>query len=181
MLYLCYVLVPVRVWSIRLITNRARRAWGVTAPSVPTDRYRLTQKQSLRKSKQTTQIKYRIGERFWSVCEKTFIKIYFPPSTKSKLPSHQVFGMIALEVNEILQTTPPKLRREMGMCGNAAIIICVQQYYTRTSARCAYSSPGSLVPGAAYTYCTWDTVHARTKQTTESEVRGSASRVKTPC
>ena len=33
--------------------------------------------------------------------------------------------MIALEVNEILQTTPPKLRREMGMCGNAAIIIYV--------------------------------------------------------
>ena len=43
---------------------------------------------------------------------------------KSKLPSHQVFGVFALEVNKILQATPSKLRREMGMC---ATTIYVQQ------------------------------------------------------
>ena len=73
--------------------------------------------------------------------------MYLPSAKKSKLPS-QVFGVFALEVNEILQATPPKLRREMGMCGNAAIIIYVhQQYYTST--RCPYSSLEPLVPGAA--------------------------------
>ena len=45
--------------------------------------------------------------------------------------------MFALEVNEILRGTPPKLRREMGMCGTAAIIIYVQQYYEHSY---AYSS-----------------------------------------
>ena len=54
-------------------------------------------------------------------CEKnTFLKNYLPSAKKSKLPSHQVFGVFALEVNKILQATPPKLRRETGMC---AIII----------------------------------------------------------
>ena len=51
-----------------------------------------------------------------SVCENTFLKIYLPSGKKSKLPSHQVFGVFALEVNRILQATPSKLRREMGMC-----------------------------------------------------------------
>ena len=89
--------------------------------------------------------------------------------------------MFALEVNEILQTTPPKLRREMGMCGNAAIMIYVGQQYYTSSTRCTYSSLEPLVAGAAaYTPETWYTVHASTQQTTESEVRGSASRVKTP-
>ena len=76
--------------------------------------------------------------------------MYLPSAKKNKLPSHQVFGVFALEVNEILRATPPKLGREMGMCGNAAIIICVQQlqqYYTST--RCTYSSLEPLVPGAA--------------------------------
>ena len=31
--------------------------------------------------------------------------------------------MFALEVNEILQATPPKLRREMEMYGTAAIML----------------------------------------------------------
>ena len=35
------------------------------------------------------------------------------------MPSHQVLGVFALEVNEILQATPPKLRRDVGMWGNA--------------------------------------------------------------
>ena len=39
---------------------------------------------------------------------------------------------------------PPKLRRGMGMCGNAAIIIWYQQCYASTRVSC------SLVPGAAY-------------------------------
>ena len=55
--------------------------------------------------------------------------MYLLCAKKSKLPSHQVFGVFALEVNNILQATSPKLRREMGMC---AIIIYAQQqqYYT---------------------------------------------------
>ena len=50
--------------------------------------------------------------------------MYLSSAKKSKLPSHQVFGVFALEVNKSLQATPPKLSREMGMC---AIIIYVQQ------------------------------------------------------
>ena len=73
----------------------------------------------------------------------------FPSVRKSKLPSHQVFGVLALEVNEIVQVTPPKLRREMGMCGTAAIMICAaQRCYTSTRTRTRVSC--SLVPGAAY-------------------------------
>ena len=60
----------------------------------------------------------------YSVCENTFLKIYLPSAKKSKLPSHQVFGVFALEVNKILQATPSKLRREMGIC---ATTIYVQQ------------------------------------------------------
>ena len=33
-----------------------------------------------------------------SVCENTFLKIYLPSAKKSELPSHQVFGVLALEV-----------------------------------------------------------------------------------
>ena len=51
-----------------------------------------------------------------TVCENTFfLKICLPSAKKSKLPSHQVFGVFALEVKKILQVTPSKLRREMGM------------------------------------------------------------------
>ena len=57
------------------------------------------------------------------------------------------FGVFALEVDEILQAMPPKLRREMGMCDNAGIKIYVQQYYTST--RSTGSSLAHLVPGAA--------------------------------
>ena len=56
--------------------------------------------------------------------KKTFLENYLPSAKKSKLPSHQVFGVFALEVNKILQATPTKLRREMGMC---ATTIHVQQ------------------------------------------------------
>ena len=49
--------------------------------------------------------------------------MYLLCAKKSKLPSHQVFGVFALEVNNILQATSPKLRREMGMC---AIIVHVR-------------------------------------------------------
>ena len=72
------------------------------------------------------------GDKRWanSFCViRVFGKIRFkrnslPSAKKSKLPSHQVFGVFALEVNRILQATPSKLRREMGMC---ATTICVQQ------------------------------------------------------
>ena len=60
-----YVFVPVRVRSVRLITTPARRASSVKARSVPTDRYRLTQKR--RQIKIPSQIKYRKGE--WFVTE----------------------------------------------------------------------------------------------------------------
>ena len=50
-----------------------------------------------------------------SVCENTCLRTYLTSAKKSKLPSHQVLGMFALEVNGILQATPPKLRREMGL------------------------------------------------------------------
>ena len=49
--------------------------------------------------------------------------------TKTNLRSHQDFGEFALEVKKILQATPPKLRREMGMCA-ATIYVRQQQYYT---------------------------------------------------
>ena len=54
----------------------------------------------------------------------TFLEIYLPSAEKSKSPSHQVFGVFALEVNKILQATPSKLTREMGVC---ATTIYVQQ------------------------------------------------------
>ena len=55
--------------------------------------------------------------------ENAFLEIYFPSAKKIKFPSHQVFCVFALEVNEILQATPPKLRREMEMYGTAAIML----------------------------------------------------------
>ena len=61
-----------------------------------------------------------------SECENTFLKMYLPSAKKSELPSHQVFGVFALEVNKILQATPSKLRREMGMC-SATIYVQQQQ------------------------------------------------------
>ena len=62
-----------------------------------------------------------------SVCENTFLKIYLPSAKKSKLPSHQVLGVFALEVNKILQATPSKLRREMGMCATTLYVQMQQQ------------------------------------------------------
>ena len=62
----------------------------------------------------------------WSVCESTFQKMCLTSAKKSKLPSRQVFGVFALEVNKILQATPSKLRREMGM-GMCATTQYVQQ------------------------------------------------------
>ena len=58
---------------------------------------------------------------------RLFLKIYLSSAKKSKLPSHQVFGVFALlEVNKILQATPSKLRREMEM-GMCATTLYVQQ------------------------------------------------------
>ena len=44
----------------------------------------------------------------------------FTYAKKSEFPSHHDVGVFADGVNQILQATPPKLRREEGMCGNAA-------------------------------------------------------------
>ena len=47
---------------------------------------------------------------------------YLPSAKTSKLPSHQVLGVFALEVNKILQATPLELGREMGMCATALYV-----------------------------------------------------------
>ena len=57
------------------------------------------------------------------------LKSTCPPLKNNKLPSHQVFGVFALEVNKILQTTPSKLRREMGKCATTIYVQQQQQYY----------------------------------------------------
>ena len=61
----------------------------------------------------------------------TFLKIYLPSAKKSILPSHDVFGVFALEaLNKILQATPSKLRMEMGMCATTIHVHQQQWYYT---------------------------------------------------
>ena len=62
-------------------------------------------------------------------CGNTFLKKLLPSAKKSKLPSHQGFGVFALKVNKILQATPSKLRREMGMCATTIYVQQQQQYY----------------------------------------------------
>ena len=104
-----------------------------------------------------------------------------PSAKKSKLSSHQVFGVCALEVNKILQATPSKLRREMGMC--ATIIYLVRTaaaVFYDTVTRCKYSSLDSLVPGAAYLVYLVRYMQALNRL----QIRGTGvclSRVKTPC
>ena len=97
-----------------------------------------------------------------------------PSAKKSKLPSHQVFGVFAPEVNKILPATPSKLRKEMGMCATTIYVQQQQQYYT-TRVLVVRTPVSSLVPGAAYT---WYQAPGRLYK---SEVRGPVSRVKTPC
>ena len=57
-----------------------------------------------------------------SVCGNTFLETFLLSAKKSKVPFHQVFGVFALEVNKILQATPSKLRREMGMCATTTYV-----------------------------------------------------------
>ena len=68
-------------------------------------------------------------------CENTFLKIYLPSAKKHKLPYNKVFGVFAIEVNKILQATPSKLRREMGMCATAIRTAAAVVLYD-TSTRC---------------------------------------------
>ena len=104
-----------------------------------------------------------------------------PSAKKSKLPSHQVFGVFALEANKILQSTPSKLRRSMGMCATATYIRTASAVVLYdTSTRCTYSSFKLLVPGAAYTWYLVLYMQAPSRLH-KSEVRESVSRVKTPC
>ena len=102
-----------------------------------------------------------------------------PAAKKSKLRSHQVFGVFALEVNKILQATPPKLRREMGMCAIITYRSSSTAALYDTSTRCTYSSLEPLVPGPAYLVP--GTVHASTQQT--MQIRGTDVSLarKTPC
>ena len=104
--------------------------------------------------------------------------MYLPSAKKSKLPSNQVFGVFALEVNKILEATPSKLRREMGMCATT-IYVQQQQYYTIRVlvVRTPVSSLSFQVQN------TWYLVRymQAPNRLYKSEVRGSVSRVKTPC
>ena len=115
----------------------------------------------------------RVGPGTWyqHVYENTFLKNYLPSAKKSKLPSHQVFGVFALDVNKILHATPSKLRRKMRMC--ATTIYC-------TSTRCTYSSRASRSRCSIHTWYLVRYMQAPNRLY-KSEVRGSVSRVKTPC
>ena len=106
-----------------------------------------------------------------------FLKIYLLSAEKSKLHS-QVFGVFALEVNKILQATPSKLRREMGMC---ATTIYVQQQYYYTIRVLDVRTPVSSL--SFQVHHTWYLVRymQAPNRLYKSEVRGSVSRVKTPC
>ena len=85
---------------------------------------------------------------------------------------------LLIEVNEILRATPPNMRRETGMCVNAAIIIygnAVHSSIIRVLVFYVLESRASRsrcsIPG------TWYAIeNASTKRATESEVRGSVSR-----
>ena len=54
------------------------------------------------------------------ICEKMSSDIYFPSGQNSEFPSRRDLGVFGHEVKKILPATPPKLRREVVMCGNAA-------------------------------------------------------------
>ena len=88
--------------------------------------------------------------------------------------------MFALEANEILQATPPKLRREMGMCSHAATKLYLVHTYssiTRVLVRTRVSC--GIVPGAAYPVPGTRCMHKH-NQATGSEVRGAVWRGKAP-
>ena len=60
------------------------------------------------------------------------------------------FWCVCARGKKILQATPSKLRREMGMCATTIYVRQQQQVLYDTSTRCTYSSLEPLVPGAAY-------------------------------
>ena len=60
-----------------------------------------------------------LGAGFKVVVTDVFAK-NVPFAKKRESRSHHDFGVLALEVNKILQATPPKLRGEVGMCRNKA-------------------------------------------------------------
>ena len=64
--------------------------------------------------------------------------------------------------------------RDFNVCTAAAVVLY------DTSTRCTYSSLEPLVPGAAYTWYLVRYMQAPNRLY-KSEVRGSVSRVKTPC
>ena len=81
-----------------------------------------------------------------------------PLKKKNAFPP--IFGVFVLEVNEILQATPPKLRRKMGMLGQRS------DYNIRTNNIYGYSLY-VLQSRASRSRCsipgTWYTVHASTR------------------
>ena len=113
------------------------------------------------------------SEDIESVCENTFLKNFWPSLKKSKLPSHQVFGVFAAEVvNKILQAMPSKLGREMGMCATTMYVQQKQQCYTIRVLVVRSLEP--LVPDAAC--LTPGTIHASTQQTIQTHWYGGLSR-----
>ena len=114
---------------------------------------------------------------------KTYLLVAVVPSAKNVncLPAKFLLCLpytIVIEINEILQTTPPILRRERGMGrnpgdsnirGTALLYEYSYAYPSLMWPRCRCSIPD-----------TWNTVHTSTKQATESEVRGSVSRARPP-
>ena len=107
--------------------------------------YFLSSEHHRRSNSSSTYVHLGVTTYFFHIseCLRKYVSTICLPSAKIiNLPSHQVFSVFALEVNKILQATPSKLRRGMGMCATT-IYVQQQQYYTPeydTSTRCTYSS-----------------------------------------
>ena len=102
--------------------------------------------------------------------------MYLPSAKKSKSPFHQVFGVFALEVNKIMQATPSKLRREMGMCATT-IYVQQQPWYDTLRVLVVRSPVSSLSFQVQHTWYLVRYMQAPNRLY-KSEVRGSVSRVK---
>ena len=95
--------------------------------------------------------------------------MYLPSAKKSKLPSHQVFGVFALEANKIVQASPSKIEKGNGDVRDCNIRAAIAAVLYDTSTRCTHASLEHLVPGVAYLVP--GTVQAGTQQTTQ--IRGT--------
>ena len=98
-----------------------------------------------------------LGNVFVGISRKYVSKNYLPSANESKLPSHQVFGVFALEVNKILQATPSNWEWKWGRArlqhtysSSSSIIRCEYSLYVLQSrasrSRCS-------IPGTWYRTC----------------------------